>query len=810
MTDTNILPPDNRFVNSSAEYVARLRANVPEELRTRPQWVVWRKEVRNGESKPTKVPYTSAGRRAKSDTPSTWSTFDAALAAFERGGWNGLGYVFSADDPYVGIDFDACIANGVIDPEIEEMVRVLGSYTERSQSGNGLHVIVRGEMPGGKGRKSARGEMYNRLRFFVVTGDHVEGTPTAVEDRQAQIPATMATLFPDTSAAPTAPHSEGPAASINKDDTELWDLMLRSRSGNAIHSLFAGDLGDHAGDESAADLALCNHLAFWTGRDAGRMDRLFRQTGLMRPKWEREDYRTMTIDKAIGDCREVYTGRLPTASPPDPYADAPHPAENVYMPPVNGNYGFDATLQIATSDEMRDEAAAAALQQTTGWTAYSRDSDGHALAVVERRGAHIRYCEQLGWLAWNGKCWATDDADAAVTEAVREVLRERVSEQAAIPGGDMAQRVRSCVPTAGNVDGVVRLLGRTMALRIGYKALDPDTDLLNVQNGVVNLRTGALLPHDPALLMTHVAAVAYDPTATAPTWERFIEQMLPDPAMRVFVQRLLGYALTGDASEQVLFYWWGSGNNGKSTALDAVRNVLGDYSMQASPELLVEDEGHKPEQAQFLGRRLVTMQEVSEGKRMNVTLMKYATGERVMRARHLYQEGMEFRVTAKMIVSANNKLVIRETDDGTWRRILLTPWTVSIPKGEVDKRLPERLDSELAGILNWLVAGAMGWYIDGLAVPGAVTTASADYRAESDAIGAWLDACTVGGSAMQCSSSALYASYKTWCDSNGYKALASNSWAGKLQDRGLAKDRTSVGVIWSGVGLLHKTDAENV
>ncbi|MFN8495677.1 MAG: hypothetical protein U0350_49250 [Caldilineaceae bacterium] len=281
----------------------QLQANVPEALRQLNQWVVWRMEKRN--DKPTKVPYAAqTGEKAKATEPATWSSFTNACQAYQTGQYTGLGFVFSDHDPYVGVDFDHCIEHGTIKESVWHAIHQLDSYTEYSQSGTGLHVIVQGTLPA-SGRKSVqRGiEVYATARFFVMTGNHLPNTPRTIAAAQTA----LTTLYQDVfGATPLNSDAALPLAEAHQsnDDQALLARMFASEYGVQIQALWRGDITAYHGDHSAADLALCNYLAFWTNSDAQRMDQLFRQSRLMRDKWDRkarqgETYGQGTINRAI-------------------------------------------------------------------------------------------------------------------------------------------------------------------------------------------------------------------------------------------------------------------------------------------------------------------------------------------------------------------------------------------------------------------------------------------------------------------------------------------------------------------------------
>ena len=292
------------------EIVNRIVANFPPEPRALDQWVVWKIIARDG--KPTKVPFSVSGALAASDNPATWASFDAACKAYLNGNYNGIGFMFSEHDPYTGVDFDKCVDVGGIDQQRLDWMRQLDSYSEYSQSATGIHTIVIGALPP-EGRKSGAHnvEMYDRLRFFVVTGDHIPDTPRTIEPRQNELNALHAEIFPRRHGAPPAVAHHANLESIPQDDQELLHRAFASRNGAAIEALWRGDTSAYNGDESSADLALCNHLAFYTGRDPARMDQLFRQSGLFRDKWDRnarqgETYGAGTIARAIAATTEIY------------------------------------------------------------------------------------------------------------------------------------------------------------------------------------------------------------------------------------------------------------------------------------------------------------------------------------------------------------------------------------------------------------------------------------------------------------------------------------------------------------------------
>jgi hypothetical protein len=278
---------------------------IPAELRELPQWVIWRYKKRRG--KLTKVPYQSAQpeRTASTADPATWATFELAKAVMDA---DGVGFVFTEHDPYLGVDFDGCVDGEAVHPFVLALVRALDSYTEVSVSGTGLHSILEAKLTGRHRctRKTPwRGafENYDRRRFFCVTGRHLRETPTTINERQAELDSVRAKLFPGREKCQKArPDAFG------ADERELLKLARNARNSAAFDALYSGQ---HSyGSASQADMALCNKLAFWTGRNAALIDSLFRASGLMRAKWDERrgdsTYGALTVEKAVAECHQVY------------------------------------------------------------------------------------------------------------------------------------------------------------------------------------------------------------------------------------------------------------------------------------------------------------------------------------------------------------------------------------------------------------------------------------------------------------------------------------------------------------------------
>jgi putative DNA primase/helicase len=440
---------------------------------------------------------------------------------------------------------------------------------------------------------------------------------------------------------------------------------------------------------------------------------------------------------------------------------------------------------------------------------------GNAERLVDRHGGDIRYSYPWGqWLNWDGRRHQRDLTGAIMArakETVRSIYGEaQVTENDAERAAVSAWAKRS--ETAGARSAMVKLAESEPGVPILPDDMDADPFLFNVLNGTVDLRTGQLRPHDRRDNITKLAPVSFDPEAAAPTFLAFLERVLPDADVRSFLQRMTGYAMTGDTSEQCLCFMCGGGANGKSTFIGVIQTMLGDYARQAAPELLVSRGGdrHPTELADLFGARLVTSIEVDEGKRLAETLVKQMTGGDKMKARFMRQDFFEWVPTHKLFLAANHRPEIRGTDYAIWRRIHLVPFTVTIPESERDPKLGEKLRAELPGILNWAIAGCLDWQRNGLGVPQAVRDATEEYRQEQDVLADFLDEHCVIDAQAYAVAGILHKTYTTWCEGNGSKPLSPTAFGRRLTERGFKADKPRIGGkqtrVWRGLGLATPTD----
>lgn len=437
---------------------------------------------------------------------------------------------------------------------------------------------------------------------------------------------------------------------------------------------------------------------------------------------------------------------------------------------------------------------------------FNRTDLGNAERLIHRHGRNLRYCWLWAkWLVWDGRRWVKDDS-GEVYRLAKETVASIYREAAAAPDDEtrkaLAQHaVRS--ESGARIKEMVDLARSDVPVM--PEELDADPWVLNTPNGTVDLRTGEISEHRREDLITKIAPTPYDPNAVAPTWEAFLERVLPSVELRGFVQRAAGYSATGDTSEQCMFLNYGTGANGKTTAKEPIAAALGDYAMRTPTEMLLTRRagGVPNDVARLKGSRFVAASETEEGRRLAESLIKDLTGQDTITARFMRAEWFDFKPTHKLWLSTNHKPEIRGTDTAIWRRIRLIPWTVTIPPAEQDKKLPEKLRDELPGILAWIVRGCLEWQREGLRAPDEVRRATGEYRAEMDVLAAFVSECCEEGVDFWDYSKELYDTYKRWCEDNGERTESKRRFGERLRERGFAKDKGGArgAHIWRGVRL---------
>ncbi len=766
---------------------------IPKDLKTQRRFVNWRykwKRDSKGVYKWTKPPYQARNPKelAAVDDSSTWASFDEARAAYERGECDGIGYVLIEDDDLFGVDYDGCVdlVTGEISADALEVIDALDSYTTLSPSGTGVRILARGKLPP-TGRRKGRREMYQDGRYLTLTGRSI-GAERPIAARQAQIEDIHRRIFGD---APKQKQSAGASKSsatpsgMRLDDAQLLEKMFSNqKTGAAIKQLWDGDTSAHGGDASATDLALLSHLLWWCDYDIARADYLFRLSGLMRPKWDERHssdgrtYGQMTLDKA-GEGK----------APGDGYRPGP-----------------SVTFGRSQDDEAK--------QGTPDLLEFFRTDYGNAERLHALYGHKFRYCPALGYLVWDETRWKPDEGSELTRMALattRALFAQAGTEVDSERREAWVKHSLACERKTA-IENAVSLAKSIPGVSVNVDSLDTDPMLLNVKNGTIDLRTGKLKDHDPRDLITKLAPVTFDPAAECPQWLDFQRTICAeDDELVAFKQRAYGYTATGKTSEDVLFIPFGNGANGKSTEQNIILRILGSYANTAQFETFAvkKNEGVRNDIADLVGSRFVSASEGESRQRLAEGLVKQMTGGDPMKARFLHREYFTFQPAFKLWLATNHKPVIRGTDHGIWRRIRLVPYAVTIPPEKRDKRLREKLEGELSGILNWILKGCAGWLEHGLPDVKAVNEATESYRQESDVLSSFLSEKCITDELHRVLAKPLYQSYKKFCEDNGDDSFSSTMFGRLLNERGYMAEKKGGKVYRLGLSLQEEAGGQD-
>lgn len=480
------------------------------------------------------------------------------------------------------------------------------------------------------------------------------------------------------------------------------------------------------------------------------------------------------------------------------------------------------SLTSAYSSPAREPAKAApsaalvsCVQVSADVVNYTELNDaGNAELLAAMFAQSLRFDHRRGkWLTWDDTRWRVTDTETE-KQRVLSVAEARKRGAALCGDDDRKKAIFKYARLMGNASLVANCLSLARsfpALALAGWELNRHEMLLPCANGTIELESGALRPSRPDELMTQSAGIAYDPEATCPRWEQFLQEVFAGNAEVIrFVHKAIGYSLTGSNKEQILFLCHGEGANGKSTMLTVLRALLGEFAANAPFSTFEQKRAGDTatnDLAALSLARLVTSSETSEAQRLNEARIKAVTGDTVVTCRFLYQEPFDYRPQFKVWLAMNALPRVTGTDNGIWRRIRLIPFNVSF-EANPDKDLDKKLLAELPGILAWAVRGCLAWQQEGLNPPSEVIKATAQYRTENDMLGRFLDDCTIANPTAAVLASKLYNAYVAWCKENGERAESLMGFGLQMTRRNMMKQRTMYGWRYVGLSLYGVDDGD--
>lgn len=435
---------------------------------------------------------------------------------------------------------------------------------------------------------------------------------------------------------------------------------------------------------------------------------------------------------------------------------------------------------------------------------------GNGERLTSQFGDIIRYCpERKMWAVYSGKVWEWDIGATKVRALAKQIIRGMYQEA----NGEADEDKRKAIAkhaiqseTDYRITSMLNLAQIEPGITIGIGKFDNEPWLFNCRNRTLDLRTGILRPHSKDDLLTVIVPIDYLPGALCPHFSKFINRIMKaDFQLIEYVQRCIGYSLTGSVREQVFFFLWGRGNNGKTTLINIVRKMCGDYADRIPIEaLLFRDKntgGPKEGLANLKGKRLAVTSEMPGGRRLQESIIKDVAGNDSIKADRKFEHEIEFMPMFKLWMFGNHKPNIRDTTKGFWRKFRLIPFDVEITEAERDKTLPEKLETELPGILAWAVQGCLKWQAGGLGESTSVTTATQEYQEDQDILAPFIEGCCTIGKNEDCTKDELYTAYLAWCSKAGEHELTKRMFGERLIEKGFDSTRTSGTRLWLGMSL---------
>lgn len=741
------------------------------ELKSQKIWLCWNYKY-NEKGKGTKVPisYKNTVTGVNKEYCETWCTYDEAITAKKKYSFDGIGLVISKG--ICGIDIDK---RDLEDATTRDILSLFDTYAEKSPSGKGLHILLQvdtSKIPKDKigtklNEKYYQKNPHNKIesyvggltnRFFTFTGDTIQDK--SINDCTEEFLVFLNKyMLKDVK---SIDHVDSDI--LDKACEDVIEIIKRSKQAEKFEKLFfEGDIKDYDGDDSSADMALCDILAFYCGEDIELIDALFCKSKLYREKWNREDYKHNTIKKAIALCEGKF-----------------------YKNGVNFRM-----LQK--------------LKQLTPENRYSYNDIGMSELFANMFKSQFRYnTTAKQWYYFNGKVWQEDTGAMTARQKIEELVNTLSIYVLYIK--DMDEDKKSTyskfIKTLGNYNARKRVLEDAQSkMFISQEDFDKNKDLFNCQNGTLNLKTFEFTEHKPADLLSKISNVVYNKEAECSQFKKFMnEVMISNKSKIEFLQKIFGYTLTADTSLEKCFILYGkTTRNGKGTLMDTILYMFGSYGMTAVPETLAlkrwkDSSKASGDIARLNGCRFLNISEPSHDLVIDSALLKTLTGRDKIVARFLNQNEFEFYPIFKLFISSNYLPIINDDTVFKSERIKVITFERHFKEEEQDKTLKDKLktENEISGIFNWCLEGLRSFRKDELIIPKEVEIATAEYERKNDKIAKFFNQELVKNSKKNISCSDAHNKYCEWCDKNKLPTLSKSNFMKYLKDKKLWKKRGTV------------------
>ena len=739
---------------------------IPAEMRAMPNWVLWQYSESKG-----KVPFNAKTLRgAMSNNVNTWSDFDTAYnALINHQEFTGLGFMLSDGINCIDLDNkeeDNLLSDDDFQALLDDCLSEIPSYCEVSFSGKGYHIFSKGILPEGSRRKG-HVEMYDKARFIAITGNIYKDYSSLINAQDG-----LNAIHGKYLGGIKKVAQEACNHAVVDYSVTASKVLERAKNNSKFMTLYSGNwksLGFKS--QSEADSSFASLLAFYAGKNISVMDEIFRSSGLMREKYERvqngSTYGRITLESAASFVTDVYKEYVEDTR----MVDYKVGKKKVKIQKVAG----EVVNPIITSSRFTDTA--------------------NSSLLINEYGEDILWnFDNEIWMIWGGNTWKDDVKDEVriYAEKVANDALEDAKKKGDNFGIKNALRMLNTTGKNNMINEAKHHRGITNA------ECDKDKFLINTQSGIVNLKTNGLLASNRDEHMTKVTSACVD-GGVPKLWLSFLNDIFQGNKELInYVQKAVGYTLSGSIKEQVVFILFGEGNNGKSVFVDTLENALGDYAITVPVEILMEKKNRSNVEttiARIKAARMIHASENDIDDKINEGLIKQITGGEKVIGRFLYGNQFEYYPEYKLWLSTNNKPRIKGTDFGIWRRLVVIPFDVIIAPDKVDRDLGVKLMNELPQILNWAIEGFKMYQEEGLTLPQILVDEKNKYRGEMDYMANYISDRIDKKIGYKTLASTAYKDYENWCHTSNAKPISFIAF-GKEFGKHFEKKRESIGNLY--------------